>query len=154
MCPARESRCFNCRKVGHFCGVCKSTKSIEAISKHPDPEVASLGEVTKNDDPWTSTVAMEAMGIQCRAEVFFKLSTGADVTLISQSDYRRAGSPSLDASTKRLVGANDNVLQALGKFNGWLSQGGAVVDEDSTSSVASEGHFWIGGRVRLWTLSN
>ena len=57
-------------------------------------------------------------------------SSGADVTVISQSDYRRAGSPYLNASTKRLVGANDNVLQALGKFNGRLSQGGAVVDED------------------------
>ena len=43
-------------------------------------------------------------------------------------DYRRVGSPSIDASTMRL--ANDNVLQALGKFNGRLSQGGAVVDED------------------------
>ena len=52
------------------------------------------------------------------------------MTVISQSDYRRAGSPSLNASTKKLVGANDNVLQALGKFNGRLSQGGAVVDED------------------------
>ena len=96
--------------------------------KHPDPEVAFLGEVTKNDDPWTSTVVMEAMGTQCRADICFKLDTGADVTVISQSDYRRAGSPSLDASTKRLLGANDNVLQTLGKFNG--RQGGAVVDED------------------------
>ena len=73
---------------------------------------------------------MEAMGTQCQAEICFKLDIGADVTVISQSDYRRAGSSSLDASTKRLVGANDNVLQALGKFNGRLSQGGAVVDED------------------------
>ena len=100
----------NCRKVGHFGVVCRSTKSVDAISKHPDLEVAFLGEVTKNDDPWTSTVAMEAPGTHCRAEVYFKLDTGADVTVISQSDYRRAGSPSLDASTKRLVGANDNVL--------------------------------------------
>ena len=73
---------------------------------------------------------MEAMGTQCRADICFKLDTEADVTVISQSDYRRAGSPSLDASTKRRVGANDNVLQALGKFNGRLSHGGAVVDED------------------------
>ena len=72
--------------------------------------------------------AMEAIGTQCRADICFKLDTGAYVTVISQSDYRRADSPSLDASTKRLVGANDNVLQALGKFNGRLSQGGAVVD--------------------------
>ena len=60
----------------------------------------------------------------CRAEVCFKLDTGADVTVISQSDYRRA------VSTKRLVGANDNVLQPLGMFIGRLSQGGAVVNED------------------------
>ena len=87
--------------------------------------------MTKNDDQWTSTVAMEAArGTQCRAEVCFKLDTGVEVTVISQSDYRGAGSPCLYASTKKLVGANDNVLQALDKFNGRLLQGGAVVDED------------------------
>ena len=122
--------CYNCRKVDYFGVVCRSTKSVDAISKHPDPEVAFLGEVTKNEDPWTSTVTMEAMGTQCRAEICLKLDTGADVTVIYQSDYRRAGSPSLNASTKRRVDANDNVLQALSKFNGRLSQGGAVVDED------------------------
>ena len=83
-----------------------------------------------NGDPWTSTVAMEAMGTQCRTEICFKLDTGEDVTVISQSDYRRAGSPCLDTSAKKLIGANDNVLQALGKFNGRLSQGGAVIDDD------------------------
>ena len=130
MCPAREATCFNCHKVGHFGVVCRSTKSVDAISKHPDPGMAFLGEVTKNDDPWTSTVAMEAMGTQCRADICFELDTGADVTLISQNDNRRAGSPSLDASTKRLVGANDNVLQVLDKFDGRLSQGRAAVDKD------------------------
>ena len=130
----REPTCFNCRKVGHFGAVCRSTISVDAISKHPDPEVALLGEVTQNDDSRTSTVAIEAMGTQCRAEVFFNLDTGADVTVISQCDYRRAGSPSLDASTKRLLGANDNVLQALDKFKGRLSQGGAVVDEANVTS--------------------
>ena len=44
------------------------------------------------------------------------------MTVISQSDHRRAGSPSLDASTKTLVGA-----ASTGQFQ-W--QGGAVVDED------------------------
>ena len=47
-------------------------------------------------------------GDSVSAEICFKLDTGADVTVIPQIDYRRAGSPSLDASTKRLVGANDN----------------------------------------------
>ena len=129
MCPDRQATCFNCRKVGHFGIVCRSTKSVDAISKHPDPKVAFLVEVKKNGDSWTSTVAMEAMGTQYRAEVCFTLDTGADVTVISQSDYRKADSPCQDESTKNIVGANDNVLQALGLFNGRLSQGGAVVDE-------------------------
>ena len=147
ICPAREATCFNWRKVGHFGVVCRSTKSVDAISKHPDPEVAFLVEVTKDDDPWTSTVAMEAMGTQCRADICFKLDTGADVTVLSQSDYRRVGSPSLDASTKRL--ANDNVLQALGKFNGRLSQGGAVVDEDIYVISGQRRSLLSRGRVRL-----
>ncbi len=113
-----------------------------AISKHTDTEVAFLGEVTKNGDPWTSTVAIEAMGTQCRAEVCFKLDTGADVTVISQSDYRRAGSPCPDSSTKKLVGADDNVLQALGKFNGRLSQDGAVIDEDVYVITQQTFHKW------------
>ena len=70
------------------------------------------------------------LGLNVGQTLCFKLDTGADVTVIFQIDYRRAGSPSLDASTKMLAGANDNVLRALGKFNGRLSQDGAVVDED------------------------
>ena len=77
MCPAREAMCINCRKVCHFGAVCRSTKFVDAISKHPDPEVAFLREVIKNDDPCTSTVAMEAMRTQSRAEICFKLDTGA-----------------------------------------------------------------------------
>ena len=147
MCPAREATCFNCRKFGNFGVVCRSTKSVDAISKHPDPEVAFPVEVTTDDDPWSSTVAIEAMGTQCRADICFKLDTGADVTVLSQSDYRRVGSPSLDASTKRL--ANDNILQALGKFNGRLSQGGAVVDEDIYVISGQRRSLLSRGRVRL-----
>ena len=41
----------------------------------------------------------------------------------------RGDNPCLDASTNKLVGANDNVLQALGKFNDRMSQVKAVVEE-------------------------
>ena len=51
ICPAREATCFNCRKVGYFGVVCRSVKFVDAITKHSDPEVAFLGEVTKSDDP-------------------------------------------------------------------------------------------------------
>ena len=43
-----------------------------------------------------------------------------------------------DASTKRLVGANDNVLQALGKFIGRLSQGEGVVDDDIYAIIGQQ----------------
>ena len=43
------------------------------------------------------------MGTQCRAGGYFKLDTGAYVTVISQSEYRRSASPCLNASTKKLV---------------------------------------------------
>ena len=43
MCPAREATCFNCRKVGHFGVVCRSTRSVDAMLKKPDPEVAFPG---------------------------------------------------------------------------------------------------------------
>ena len=32
MYPAREATCFNCRKVCHFGVVCRSTKSVDALS--------------------------------------------------------------------------------------------------------------------------
>ena len=81
--------------------MCRSTKSVDAIFKHPDPEVAFLGQVTKNGDPWTSTVAMEAMGTlglyirayypqPCRNTLFTKLDARRGylpVSLDQQSSY-------------------------------------------------------------------
>ena len=104
-----------------LCADC--AKFVHAIPKHPDPEVAFLGEVTKNDDPWASTVAMDAMWTQCRADVCFKLDSGADVTVIFQSDYSYQSwqSITVHASTKKLVGANYDVLRAMGRFNGRMA---------------------------------
>ena len=70
--------------------VCRSTTSVDAIGKHSKPDVVFLEEVTKNDDPWASTVVIEAMGTQCRTEVCFKLDTGADVGAIHATEKRLA----------------------------------------------------------------
>ena len=139
VCPAREATCFKCRKVGHFGVVCRSTRSVDVVGKRAEPDVAFIGEVKKGDQPWTSTVIMEVMGTRHRTGVCLKLDTGADVTVISAGDYRRAGSPRLEGAAKTLVGADNCALHTKGKFTGKLSRDGTVVEEDI---------FVIGGQRR------
>lgn len=130
VCPAREATCFRCHRSGHFSTVCRSSKAVDTVSRDDEEGYSFLGEVTKGDQPWSSTISLEVMKTKQRVDVCFKLDTGADVTVISAADYRRAGSPSLEMTSKTLVGANDMVLKAQGKFVGKLSRDGSVVDED------------------------
>ena len=90
-----------------------------------------LVEVTKGKgQPWSSIPSMQVKESKRRTDVCFKLDTGADAIVISANNNRRTGSPALEATSMTLVGADDCVLPAQGKFIGRLSLDGAGVDED------------------------
>ena len=124
-CPAREASCFKCRRVGHFGAVCRASKSVDTVIEHAEEDVSFLGEVKRGKgQPWTSTISLQVKESKRRTDICFKLDTGADATVISGSDYRRADSPAIEKTSMTLVGADDRVLPAKGKFVDRLSRGG------------------------------
>ena len=60
----------------------------------------------KGDHPWLAKVDLEAVETRTLTEIKFKLETGADVTVISEGDYKNVGRPKRCESTKTLLGAN------------------------------------------------
>lgn len=85
-CPARNVKCFNCNKVGHFSKVCKNKKvnNINEISTGRDSYVDDvdlfLGEINSNissDNVWTETFMLDNFITHN-----FKLDTGAQCNIL------------------------------------------------------------------------
>ena len=51
-CPAKDTKCHNCGKLGHYQRVCRNT--INAVTTSPQPEDEKfLGAITqRNSEPW------------------------------------------------------------------------------------------------------
>ena len=107
VCPAREATCFKCRKVGHWGSL-------------PVDEIGGCGRQKRR-----TGCRFHWRGEERRPT----MDTGADVTVISAGDYRRAGSPQLEDTRKTLVDFDDCALQKRGKFTGKLSKDGTVVED-------------------------
>ena len=95
MCPARDAACSKCKKVGHFSAMCRSARTVDTVVKNAQSDVAFLGEMDQGDQPWLTKVDLEAVETRTLTEVKFKLDTGADVTVISEEDYKNVGRPKL-----------------------------------------------------------
>lgn len=64
-------------------------------------------------------------------EVEFKLDTGAEVTVISETMYETLGAPLLEKPSKALYGPTHQSLKVLGQFTGTLKH----QDRSSTQAV-------------------
>ena len=133
-CPAREAMCRKCHRRGHFQSVCR-TRSVKAVSTE-DPEddffVGAVEEptplvvptISSGTDPWTADVLLN----DCRME--FQIDTGADVSVISEEQYRKLKVPELQPSNKSLVGPSQDKLQVCGQFIGTLTHKNNTVKQD------------------------
>ena len=101
--------------------MCRSAKKVDTVVKNAHSDVAFLGKMDQGDQPWLVKVDLNALETRTLTEIKFKLDTGADVTVISEEDYKNIGRPKLCESTKTLMGANQTVLKPSGKFFGRLS---------------------------------
>ena len=119
-CPARESKCNKCSKVGHWAKACRSPsdKRVGEVNFPGRQEEGEffLGELTElsaaqrsTKDSWKAKVSLN--GLQAE----FKLDTGADVTVIPPSLYHSLQPvPSLSRTTRLLVGPCQQKLSCLG----------------------------------------
>ena len=91
LCPARESKCNKCSKVGHWAKACKSQSDkrvgeVNFPGRRVEEEEFFLGELTElyavqgsTGDSWKAKVSLNGLLAE------FKLDTGADATVIPPS---------------------------------------------------------------------
>ena len=82
VCPAGGATCHRCNRRGHFQAQCFS-KTIATSTNELSLDTAFLGSVdSRQESSWTITLGVENKVIP------FKLDTGAEVTVISDTAYQ------------------------------------------------------------------
>ena len=95
-----------CSKKGHWASVCKSSQSVGEIKEN----YTFLGaiETERNEDIWSVDLSLND------SLVHFKIDTGADVTVIPESIYKKLKpTPTLIRSSKTLFGPAHTTLPVL-----------------------------------------
>lgn len=111
-CPAYGQKCSKCSKMNHYSRVCKSIQEIEdnasVLSDESDYQIDTvIGD--ENERTWNVNLKVN------NTNVPFKIDTGADVTVISQSTYKKLKMPRLCQSTLNLSSPGGN-LNTVGEF--------------------------------------
>ena len=131
-CPAREAICHKCAKKGHFQSVCKSSKKVAAVQA-ADDDGEFLGTVTAQVQTFTGKVGTDPWMVELLlngSPVQFKIDTGADVSVIPESTFKRLSGITLQQASRSLSGPSQQPLQVCGQFTAILSQGATAVEEE------------------------
>ena len=129
-CPALEATCRKCGKKGHYQAVCRSTKSVNLVTTEQDEVfIAAVNgqvpTVDAGDNPWMVTVSVNG------SPVDFKIDTGADVSVISDTTYKAlTRKASLRPPRKSLTGPSCQPLEVCGQFTGTLQHGDCTACEE------------------------
>ena len=115
-CPARNSTCNKCSKVGHWAKVCRSKVVAEIFKENSEGNTnyEFLGEVISKDNAqWRKDLKLNGEKLQ------FKMDTGADETCIPFTTYdsMRTKLPVLQKTKKKLHSCDGKKLNICGKFN-------------------------------------
>ena len=135
-CPARDVECHVCEKIGHFGKMCKTgnshVKQVEAHSDYDDDE-SFLGTVYASqvsDSNWDIALNVD------KTPVSFKIDTGADVTVIGHSDYKKIAKDTiLQKADQVLVGANNKPLKTIGMFQPEIANGNKDISKQKVYVV-------------------
>ncbi len=112
-CPASQAVCHSCKKKGHFSSVCLS-KGISSVvtTEHTGTDEYYLNTVTSNNaGTWNCAVL-----VNDRVEVLFKIDTGAEVTVVTETVSDRMGG-SLKPTQKILYGPDRKPLSVVGELS-------------------------------------
>ena len=123
-CPAKTAICHKCSKKGHWASVCRSSQTVGEIEE----DYAFLGAIgtERNEDIWSVDLTLN------NSPVRFKIDTGADVTVIPESVYKKLKpTPTLIRSSKTLFGPAHTTLPVLGCFMGVIKRG----EESSSQEI-------------------
>ncbi|KAL6455308.1 hypothetical protein MHYP_G00362590 [Metynnis hypsauchen] len=126
-CPANEAKCHACGKKGHYGRVCRASKAVHEV-KGEEEDAVFLGCITTEGDPWRVNIKVH------NSNVTFKIDTGADVTVLPQSDFQkifRKNPPLVNKATKPLLGPGRSPLDVVGVARLLLRRGERKVMEDT-----------------------
>ena len=123
-CPAKDAECYKCKNKGHFSKMCEAKMTNEVKVNGPNEvkvnEQQFLGELTSNTtDSCCAVVAVMGSSAEV-GDVFFKLDTGASVSVIACKEpiLQRV---KLVKSDKVLMGPGQATLDVLGQFTATIS---------------------------------
>ena len=86
-CPAKEATCHRCNKKGHYSSCCYS-KVVGEVNTHSSPNEMELDTVfldtliSDANEYWKARIEVNGTKLQ------FNVDTGAEVTAMSEKDYR------------------------------------------------------------------
>ena len=122
-CPARDSKCHSCSKIGHWSKACRGS----TVAKVREVETSDyfLGEIFgKQVKPWTAKERVYDKRME------FKLDSGADITVVPVNTYTSLGNKmKLVPSSKVLVGPCRYTMDCVGKFSAHLKVDKAEIHE-------------------------
>ena len=135
-CPAKDAVCHRCNKLGHYQTLCKTKletiKLVEEEYEEYDEDDEQFLGIVKSDvliinstgAPWTVITSLNKRDIE------FKIDTGADVTVIPESQYCKEQDGPLIPTKRILTGAGRNPLGVRGRFTGVLRVNGKTLSQD------------------------
>lgn len=122
-CPAKETTCHTFSKRGLWGIVCKSSKRVGAVEEE-DVVLGAVG-TEEGGNIWSVKLSLN------NSPVFFKINTGADVTIVPESIYNSLHpSPTQIKSSKTLFGPADTALPTHGYFMGKITHAEKATDQE------------------------
>ena len=126
-CPAIDAKCNKCQKKGHYAKMCHSKlpNSVGAVKENTSGERVFLGSIRNNEcKPWNIKLSLRGTNLQ------FKVDTGADVTVISEEQFKRLNFGKLAKSDKTLFGPGNEKLRVIGKFESEIESNDKIIVQD------------------------
>ena len=123
-----------CRSRGNVQSVIATNSDEESFLGVVHSEMATVNETV---DPWMTKIMLNGQ------EIEFKINTGADVTVIPESNHDTTRDGSLTPPGRSLSGPSQQTLDVLGQFSGRLKYRGKARHfcdtwaPESTSRVTS-----------------
>ncbi|KAL5509228.1 hypothetical protein EMCRGX_G004559 [Ephydatia muelleri] len=104
-------------------GGTESPSDISTVSKQSGTGFVGILDAG-GERPWFVTLQLQGISVR------FKIDTGADVTVIPESVFKRIRNANLMHSDRILCGPAKNALHVIGQFNATLKHRGGVTSEE------------------------
>ena len=123
-CPARDAECHNCKRKGHYSAQC-FCKAVAEVTIPPELDVTDYYDVAYLNPVSAGQTTMWNCTVQLNDhEVPFKVDTGAEVTVISEDQWKSLQISEVKPPSKTLHGPDNKPLDVRGELHVTLSYRG------------------------------